>query len=136
MILFPFFSLGYVSAMWWYCTVVKIRIKKVKKKKTQTVRARKPASFWREKRDAVIIFLRGFAKMLSCQNKFWHFSLSKRAQLRAIRITEQPILLTMSKVNPPRYKFSNFLLKTGTLIEYSFLSSSLNLKVPNIACEK
>ena len=109
---------------------------KYEEKKTQTVRVRTPASFWREKRDTVIIFLRGFAKMFSCQNKFWHFSLSKRAQLPAIRITEQPILLTKSKVNRPRYKFSNFSLKTGSLIEYSFLSSSLNLKVPNIACEK
>ena len=33
-----------------------------------TVRARKPASFWREKRDTVVILVRGFAKMLSCQN--------------------------------------------------------------------
>ena len=33
-----------------------------------TLSARKPASFWREKRDAVVILVRGFAKMLSCQN--------------------------------------------------------------------
>ena len=34
-----------------------------------TLRARKPASFWREKRDAVVILLRGFAKIMSRQNK-------------------------------------------------------------------
>ena len=34
-----------------------------------TLSARKPASFWREKRDTVVILVRGFAKMLSCQNK-------------------------------------------------------------------
>ena len=30
-----------------------------------TVSARKPASFWREKRDAAVILVRGFAKMSS-----------------------------------------------------------------------
>ena len=50
-----------------------------------TLSARKPASFWREKRHTVVILLRGFAKMFSCQNKsrtrkqFWHFSISKKA---------------------------------------------------------
>ena len=34
-----------------------------------TVRARKPALFWRENRDTVVILVRGFAKMSSCQNK-------------------------------------------------------------------
>ena len=33
------------------------------------VSARKPALFWREKRDTVVILVRGFAKMSSCQNK-------------------------------------------------------------------
>ena len=75
-----------------------------------TVSARKPASFWREKRDTGVILVRGFAKMLSCQNKsttrkqFWHFSISKKAQLPAVRITEQPTLLTKSKINRPGYK--------------------------------
>ena len=32
-------------------------------------RARKPASFWREKRVTVVILVRGFAKMSTCQNK-------------------------------------------------------------------
>ena len=42
--------------------------------------------------------------MSSCQNKsttplqFWHFSVSKKVQVTAIRITEQPILLTKSKI--------------------------------------
>ena len=50
--------------------------------------------------------------MLSCQNKsrtrqqFWHFSSSKKAQFVAIRITEQPILLTKSKSNHHVNKFS------------------------------
>ena len=34
-----------------------------------TESSRKPASFWQEKLDNVIIFVRGFAKMLWCQNK-------------------------------------------------------------------
>ena len=52
--------------------------------------------------------------MLSRQNKsrtrpqFWHFSISKKTQIPAIRITEQPILLTKSKINRPGYKFSKY----------------------------
>ena len=63
------------------------------------------ARAWQEKRDTVVILVQGFAKMLSCQNKsttqlqFWHCSISKKAQLPTIRITEQPILLTKSKMN-------------------------------------
>ena len=34
-----------------------------------TLSARKPTSFWREKRDTVVILVRGFAKMLSSENK-------------------------------------------------------------------
>ena len=34
-----------------------------------TLSARKPASFWREKRDTIVILVQGFAKMLSCLNK-------------------------------------------------------------------
>ena len=71
----------------------------------------KPASFRREKRVTVVILLRGFAKMLSCQNKtrtryqFCHFSIIKKAQLPAIRITKQPILLKKSRINRPGCKF-------------------------------
>ena len=53
--------------------------------------------------------------MLSRQNKskttltVLTFSISKKAQLQAIRITEQPILLNKkSKVNRPSYKLSNY----------------------------
>ena len=102
-----------------------------------TLSARKPASFWREKRDTVIILVRGFAKLLSCQNmsiplsQFWHFSISKEVQSPAIRKTEQPILLTKSEIRRPVYKFS--LKKTGSQISYSFSpsSQSQNRKVPN-----
>ena len=51
--------------------------------------------------------------MFSCQNKsrtqyqFWHFSMSKKAQLPAI-ITERPILLTKSKINLPGCKFAKY----------------------------
>ena len=78
------------------------------------VSARKPASFWREKRVTVVILVRGFAKMSSCQNKsttrqqLWHFSISKKGQVTAIRITEQSILLTISKINRTGYKFSKY----------------------------
>ena len=79
-----------------------------------TLSMRKPASFWRETCDTVIILVQGFAKMLSCQNKsrtwwqFWHFSTSKKAQLPAIRTTEQSTLLTKSGINHVGYKFSKY----------------------------
>ena len=66
--------------------------------------------------------------MLQCQNKtgtqcqFWHFSINKTAQLPAIRIPEQPILLTRSKINRTGYKYS---LKVGSQISYS---SSFSLR--------
>ena len=44
----------------------------------------------------------------STQYQLWHFSFSKKPQLPAIRITEQPILLTKSKFNRPGYKFSEY----------------------------
>ena len=74
----------------------------------------------REKRDTVVTLVRGFAKILS-QNKsrtrqqFWHFSISRKAQLPAIRITKQ----TARVIN-----FIVFLLKMGSQISYSFSSSS------------
>ena len=52
--------------------------------------------------------------MLSRQNKsrireqFWHLSISKKAQLPAIRITEQRIQLKKNKINCPGYKFSKY----------------------------
>ena len=80
-----------------------------------TISARKPASFWREKRDIVVILAQGFAKMLSCQNKsrtrlqFLLFSFNiKEAQLPAKRITEQPFLPTQSKINRTGYKFLKY----------------------------
>ena len=48
-----------------------------------TMSAHKPASFWREKHDTVVI-LQGFPKMLWCQNKsrtqlqVWRFQSAKR----------------------------------------------------------
>ena len=38
----------------------------------------------------------------------WHFSISKKAQLRAITTTEQLILPTKSKINRLGYKFSKY----------------------------
>ena len=52
--------------------------------------------------------------MSSCQNKsttrrqFGHFSISKKAQLPAIKITEQPMLLTKHKINRTGYKRSKY----------------------------
>ena len=43
-----------------------------------------------------------------CSSRSWHFSNSKRAQLPAIKITEQPILLINGKINRPGYKFSKY----------------------------
>ena len=49
----------------------------------------------------------------------------EKAQLSAIQITEQPRLLTKSKINRPSYKFSKYILvKNGDQISYSFSSSS------------
>lgn len=72
--------------------------------------ARKPApSFWRENRDTVVILVRGFAKMLWCQNESrarLQFSICKMAHLPGI--TEQPILQTKSMIRRPGYKFSKY----------------------------
>ena len=56
---------------------------------------------------------------------FFHFSNSKRAQLPAIRITEQPILLRKRKINRPGYKV--FSLKTGCQISYLFFFWSIGV---------
>ena len=64
----------------------------------------KPASFWREKRDTVIILLQ--VKNTAAVLAF--FNLQKGSKLPAIRITEQPILLTKSKINCMGYKFSRY----------------------------
>ena len=64
--------------------------------------------------------------MLSCQNKsrtqqFWHFSISKKAQLLAIRITERPILLTKSKINLPGCKFAKYFQSNLVLVLFLVL---------------
>ena len=70
--------------------------------------------FGGKKPDTIVIFVRGFAKMLSCQNKsrtrsqFWHFSISKKAHVPTMRINEQPILQTKCKINRQRCKFSKY----------------------------
>ena len=57
--------------------------------------------------------------MLSSQNKsrtrqkFCHFSICKRAQLPATRITEQPTLRTKSKINRLCYKFFKYFCQNG-----------------------
>jgi len=77
-----------------------------------TVSTPKLASFWQEKHGMAIILVQGFAKTLSCQDKsrtwyqFWHFSISKKVQLPAIKINEQPIQLSKSKINHLGYNFS------------------------------
>ena len=68
-----------------------------------TLSARKLATFWREKRD----FSRGFCKnvVVSKQVKIkiavLAFFDQRKAQLPAIRITEQPMMLTKRKINRP-----------------------------------
>ena len=57
--------------------------------------------------------------MLWCQNRsrtrqeFWHFSIYKRAQLSATRITEQFTLLKKSNINRLCINFSSILVKNG-----------------------
>ena len=57
--------------------------------------------------------------MLSYQNRsrtqqqFWHFWNSKKAQLPAVRMTEQPILLTKRKINGTGCKFLSIFAKNG-----------------------
>ena len=59
-------------------------------------------------------FITRFCKnvVLSKQGKntvaVWHFSIKKKAQLPAIRITEQPLLLTKRKINCLCYKCSKY----------------------------
>ena len=48
------------------------------------------------------------SKQVKNQKLFWHFSISKKAHLPAIRITEQPVALTKSKINFLGYKLSIF----------------------------
>ena len=67
----------------------------------------KPASFWSGKRDTIVIFVRGFAKRRRVKTSQQHGS-SKKAHLPAIRITEQPVLLTKSKINCTGYAFSKY----------------------------
>ena len=65
----------------------------------------------------MVILLPGFSKILLGQNKpktweqVWDFLISKKSQLPAIRITEQPILLTKSKINRPGYSFPEIFAK-------------------------
>ena len=53
------------------------------------------------------------------------FSISKKAQLPAIRITEQSTLLTKSKINRPGYNFSKYFAK-------NWESNLRRLKLENI----
>ena len=70
-----------------------------------TLSAHKQALFWQEKCYIIVMLIQGFAKMLLQEShlrtwqQLWHFSISKKVQLPEIRITEQPILPTKSKIN-------------------------------------
>ena len=83
--------------------------------------ARKPASFWREKRDTASSLSATFCKNIvvskQVKNTIAVLSIRKKAHLPAIRITEQAILLTKGKINRPGYKY--FQLKTGSQISFS-----------------
>ena len=59
-------------------------------------------------------------------SSFGIFRSTKRGQLPAMRITDQPLLLTRRKNNRPGYKFC---LKTSSQISYSSSFLSSNLKV-------
>ena len=86
-----------------------------------TVSARKPASFSREKRDTPSSLSTSFCKNIAVskqvKNTIAVLSIRKKAQLPAIRITEQAKLLTKGKINRPGYKY--FQLKTGSQISFS-----------------
>ena len=63
-----------------------------------------PSSFWCE-------VLQKCCRVKASQehgNSSGIFAISRKAQLLAIRITEQPILLTNSKINRLGYKFSRY----------------------------
>ena len=74
----------------------------------------KLSHFGCEKRDTVIILVQDFANMFFVTKQVentaavFAFSISKKAQLQAIRITEQPILQTKSNISCPGYKFLKY----------------------------
>jgi len=74
------------------------------------VSALKPASFGWEKLDTVVTFVRGFAQIFACQNdsRTKLQEISRKAQLPAIWITEQPSLLAKIKINHLGYKYCIF----------------------------
>ena len=85
-----------------------------------TLSACKPASFWQEKRDAVIILVQGFAQnvVVSKQFKNTLIGLAFFDQQKGsvpFNKNKQPILRTRSKINRPGYKF---LLKTESQISF------------------
>ena len=71
-----------------------------------TVSARKPASFWREKRATIVILERGFAKMSSVV--VLAFFDQEKAQVSATRMTKEGMLLTKSEIKRPGYKSSEY----------------------------
>ena len=79
-----------------------------------TLSACKRGSFWREKRDTVVILARCFAKTVDVTKQVQSglavgiFLSSRKAQLPDMRITEQPILLTKNKINRSGCKFSTY----------------------------
>ena len=75
-----------------------------------TVSARKPASFWREKCDTVVIFTARFCKNVdgTHQVKNTVGVLTFFDQQNGIRVTDQPILLTKRKINRTGYKFLKY----------------------------
>ena len=77
--------------------------------------ARKPASFWQEKRNTVVILQKYCRPKTRRQHgsSFGIFRLGKAAQVPAIRIIEQPMLLTKSMINRQGYKFVSIFAKNG-----------------------
>ena len=76
--------------------------------------AHKPASFWREKRETVVSFSSKFSKnfivlkQVTITVAVLGFIADEKAHLAATKTTEQPKLLTKSKMNRPINTFSKY----------------------------
>ena len=68
-----------------------------------TLSARKLATFWREKRDFSRRFCKNsvVSKQVKVEVAVLAFFNQRKAQLPAIRINEQPMMITKRKINRP-----------------------------------
>ena len=79
-----------------------------------TLSASKLVSFWQEKHHFSTSFCKNVvvSKQVKITVAVLVFSISQKAQLLAIRITEQPMMLTKRKINRPGINFLSIFPKS------------------------